>query len=186
MRVLSRAALFVFPFVVAACSAGPMDEGAANEGSGPIDDEREILNDAEVSQELGARPSYTLRSRIPLGEYSSNEGCAGGFDACDKITVKKVDGKVEVAFGFDGDVKTDAWVRNGVLLFSASDLSTDCDDPGCGNLIKATGVIYPVRDGDRWVPQVKVTYTAEFPYPEYEGDNEGEVRTVIRMKKQAQ
>jgi len=181
MRSLIQHAALLLSLSIVACG------GAQSTSEGARPDEEAILNDTEVTQdELGARPSYTLRSRTPLGEYTSNESCAGGFDVCDRIVVKKVDGKIQVELGWDGWLKTEAWVSRGVLLFSTGDMQGDCDDPGCGNLVKITGVIYPVREGDRWVPQVKATVTADFPYPEEPESPEGEVRTVIRMKKQAQ
>src|SRR5688572_399793 len=111
MRSAIRTVLLLLPLTIAACADAPAS-------SSPSDDEREILNDTEVTQdELGSRPSYTVRSVAPVGIYTSNEYCPGGFDVCDRIEVKKVDGKIQVFLGWDGHTKAEAWSSRGVLLF---------------------------------------------------------------------
>jgi hypothetical protein len=150
-------------------------------------------DEAEVAQELGARPSYTVRSVAIRGEYKANESasCPGGFDACERIVVRREDGTLRLEFGYWDDVyrywrseRASAWSDHGVIVFATGEIESDCDDPGCGNMTSISGVIYPVRVGERWVPQIKATYSADFPYPESEEDYSGIVRTTMRLSKQ--
>ena len=59
-----------------------------------------------------------------------------------------------------------------------------CDDPGCGDLLKISGVVYPVRQGNDWGPQIKATYDAEFPFPDEKDAPNGDVRSTIHLQKQ--
>lgn len=137
-----------------------------------------------TEDELRSAPKYTLRTAAIFGAYHSDEGCPGGFSECYDVTVSKKGSGVEVTLGDQyGSVTASAWASNGVLLFRAKDLRGDCDDPGCGNLLEVHGVLYPKKVGSAWVPQVKVTYLAEFNFPDEEGAPEGEVKTVVRMTK---
>ena len=139
--------------------------------------------DAEVAQELrNGAPRYDLRTAAILGEYSSDDGCPGGFSTCDRVVVEKEGDRVLVRLGYD-ELEARAWASRGVILFSIDGLDGDCDDPGCGNMVRVSGVIYPVKKGNKYVPQVKATYVTDFPYPEDEDSPSGEVKTVIRMKK---
>ena len=49
--------------------------------------------------------------------------------------------------------------------------------------IPATGVVYLKKVGTRKVPYAKLTMRRMHPYPEYEGDLEGETTETIRWKK---
>ena len=133
----------------------------------------------------GGRGGASKRSAALRLEYTSDESCPGGFAACDRIALEKDGDHVVVRFGDPGDrtYETRAWSSRGVVLFSVDGLDPDCDDPGCGNLMHISGVIYPVKSGSRYVPQVKATFVADFPYPEDDDSPDGEVKTVIRMKK---
>lgn len=163
---------------------GLMTAGCGDGGSGP-----EASAEAEVQS--GA-PRYTVDSPEVLGVYRSGPGehCPGGLTECEHVELRKVDGKLKVSFGWDAfeegyEGVTDVWATDsGVLVFSIDDgpWSRECDDPGCGDLVKISGVIYPVRDGDRWVPQVKATYDAVFHFPDDERAPEGDVRTVMRLR----
>ena len=183
VRTIARTSLLFLSLTLGACAATPAAE------QDPIrEGERALLDDPEVSsqdQDLTGKPSYSVRSVAIRGEYTSEQGCAGGFDACYRVSVTRANDKLKIHFGDDawGWDAADVWTRNGVILFSTGELDEECDDPGCGNMMKITGVIYPVKSGNAWVPQVKATYVADFPYPEYEGDNEGEIATTIRLKK---
>lgn len=133
----------------------------------------------------GNRPVYKLTTKSVRGGYSNNgEICTGGFDACSGAWLQ-IDGrKLIVTFG-DGEFEADVWAKNGVLLFSTKDALSGnadrCDDPGCGNVLKITGVIYPVRSGSTWKPQLKATYQTQFAHPESDEDPNGEYREVVRM-----
>jgi hypothetical protein len=175
-------ALVALPLFVLACSSPPAAPAASDSP----------LNDPEVMEdELRGRPSYTVHSVAIRGEYRANdqEYCPGGFDACEQIKVHYESGKLRLEFG-DYDAYygywqegASAWSERGVVLFDTGELTGDCDDPGCGNMLRITGVIYPVKVGDAWVPRIKASYSAEFPYPEQEGDNEGIVKTTMRLNK---
>jgi hypothetical protein len=123
------------------------------------------------------KPVYTTRSPEILGSYS---------DAAQNYTLllkRNARGKLEIEDDFGGtDHKI--FAKNGVILFTTGELDVSgegCDDVGCWNLMKLSGVIYPSKAGEEWLPAIKLTVKREYPYPEYEGDNEGEVTEVIRL-----
>jgi hypothetical protein len=182
MRALLPFAV-VLPLLVLGCG-GTSEVTAADDE--PTDDE---------TYELNGRPRYTVHSAAIRGEYRANQGeyCAGGFDACDSIVVRDEDGKLWLQFGEFGESygtpywqpeQARTWTENGVVLFTTGELQGDCDDPGCGNMMKITGVIYPVKVGDAWVPRIKAQYTAEFLYPDDEESPSGIVHTTMRLSKQ--
>jgi hypothetical protein len=191
-----RVLLFTLPLALAAVACGGSqassvgDDGDNGVASG--DDERALLNDPEIAtsqeQELGARPKYTTRSVAIRGEYraGANDYCAGGFDACDRIVLSYENRKLKIKFGYEyTDYTAEAFTQNGVVVFSTGEMTDgDCDDPGCGNMTKISGVIYPVRVGNAWVPRVKATYSTDFPYPDEPDAPEGIVKTTIRLQKQ--
>lgn len=147
-----------------------------------------LADDPEVNQtsdELKSKPKYTVRTAAVLGEYASNDSCAGGFDVCDHAVLRRNGDKLEIALGSYEPIVAEVHASKGVLVFTTGELPFgDCDDPGCGNLVKISGVVYPVAQGSKWVPQVKATVIADFPFPEEEESPEGEVKSVVRMKKQ--
>lgn len=140
----------------------------------------------DVTSELRAKPRYTFKTREVLGEYTSDGGCAGGFDACDSVEIMPLEEGEGLRIWFGGPYGFDAPLRqtkNGVLVFSTAVNWADCDDPGCGDLRHISGVVYPVAKKGKWVPQVKATYLAEFRYPDEQGAPEGEVKTVLHLTK---
>ncbi|MBK6692169.1 MAG: hypothetical protein IPG50_08185 [Myxococcales bacterium] len=141
--------------------------------------------DTEVEEALRTGPRYTLESPEIFGDYASDDGCAGGFDVCYSVKVRRSGDKVEVVLGDEsfGAVVAPAWMSRGSVLFSVDGLEGDCDDPGCGNLQKISGVIYPVKKGTKWVPQVKASIVADFPFPDEQEAPSGEVKSVVRYKK---
>jgi hypothetical protein len=176
--------LLALPIVAVACASPASDEDA------PLtDEERALLGDPEIAQtsdELGAKPKYTTRSVAIRGEFTTNETCAGGFDSCERILVKRTESGLDLEFGYWDSYHVTTWAKNGVVLFANDAINDECDDPGCGNMLRITGVIYPVRQGNEWVPQIKATFVADFPYPEEEDAPSGEVTTMVRMRKHAQ
>lgn len=152
---------------------------------GLTEEEAELL-DPEVTQELQGRPSYTVASVAVRGSYAGDDGCAGGFTVCHRATVSREDGRTKVwlgdEYGFEADT---VWSKNGVILFSAESPDTDCDDPGCGDIVHVSGVIYPVKAGETWAPQVKLTFQMEFWHPESEDDRYGELTEIVRLHKDA-
>jgi hypothetical protein len=188
--------LLAFPILAIACAAPTATESV--EEDGPLtDEERALLADPEIGQssdELGARPKYTTRSVAVRGEFTTNETCPGGFEACERILVKKTEtglsfelGYWDSMFGEYDGYRLKAWSKNGVILFvNDGPIHDDCQDPGCGDMMKITGVIYPVRQGNEWVPQIKATFTTEFDHPDEVDAPSGEVTTTVRMRKSAQ
>lgn len=140
-------------------------------------------DDAEVSAALrSGAPRYTKSSPEVVGKYSSAQGCPGGFDVCDDIEVRRKGAGLEVSLGMDRYVAR-VFESRGALVFSVDGLNEDCDDPGCGNLTKISGVIYATRLDGKWVPRIKATVLIDFPFPDEEGAPEGEVKTVVRLDK---
>ncbi len=159
---------------------------APSASSDGLTDEEKQLLDPEVTQELQGRPSYTVASVAIRGDYGSSDRCAGGNIACEWISVSRENNQTKVWLGDDYGFGADTvWSKNGVILFSTDRGPGDCDDPGCGDVVRVYGVIYPVKVGETWVPQAKVTYEMEFLHPESDEDPEGEVKEVIRFTKQA-
>jgi len=163
---------------------------ASEENEGPLtDEEKAMLADPEIGQtsdELGARPKYTLRSVAIRGDFQTNETCPGGFDSCERILVQKTASGLKLEFGYWDSYRVKAWSKNGVILFvNDGEINDDCQDPGCGDMTKITGVIYPVRQGNEWVPQIKATFTTEFNHPDEVDAPSGEVTTTVRMRKSA-
>lgn len=177
--------LIALPLLAVACAAPSSSDEASL-----TDEERALLDDPEVGQssdELGARPKYTTRSVAIRGDFSTNETCPGGFDSCERILVKKTDSGLVLEFGYYDSYRVKTWAKNGVVLFvNDGPINDDCQDPGCGDMTKITGVIYPVRQGNEWVPRIKATFTTEFNYPDEEDAPSGEVTTTVRMRKNAQ
>lgn len=130
------------------------------------------------------KPTYDLDTDHILGVYGGEDWCSGGFDACVDAEIRaKEEGGYEIELGggqyWDGYM-ADLHESNGVLLFSTGDRYDDtgpdfddCDDPGCGNVLKISGVIYPKKIDGQWVPTIKSYYTIDFPFPDEEEAPEG-------------
>lgn len=73
--------------------------------------------------------------------------------------------------------------RSGAYVFTTGDIDGECDDPGCSYVTKYSGVVYLKKVGTKKVPSVKLTVRTLHPYPEYEGDVEGEQTTTLRWSK---
>lgn len=69
----------------------------------------------------------------------------------------------------DGDRHPLARVPSGAYVFS-SEQDGECDDPGCSYTSKISGVVYLAKVNGKKTPAVKLSFTREHPYPEYEGD----------------
>jgi hypothetical protein len=175
--------LLSLPIFAVACAAPSAGDDALS------DEERALLGDPEIAQtsdELGAKPKYTTRSIAIRGEFTTDETCPGGFDSCERILVSRTETGLDLEFGFWDSYRVKAWAKNGVVLFTNDGpINDDCQDPGCGDMTKITGVIYPVRQGNEWVPQIKATFTTEFNHPDEEDAPGGEVTTTVRMRKRA-
>lgn len=137
-------------------------------------------------------PRYTLAATHLLGRYEGSDFCKGGPTACEWADVAELaPGKWQIAFGageYTPGYVARVWQRNGVLLFSTGDRygydgpdNDDCQDPGCLNLLKITGVIYPRKVDGQWVPTIKAHVTIDFPHPDEREAPRGEHRFVTRM-----
>lgn len=107
------------------------------------------------------RPAYRAMSPEVQGAYRSQHTQAvvhNGF-------VSLPDYGVEVAL---------QETASGALVFTTGDLDGECDNPGCSILRKITGVLYPQRRGNEWLPTLKIRITQDYPYPEEAGAPEGE------------
>ncbi|MFO0667848.1 MAG: hypothetical protein U0174_28100 [Polyangiaceae bacterium] len=175
-RTLTLAMLLAIPLGLFGCAAETRDE---NSDVSATDE-----NGDEISQELQGKPKYTLSSRAILGTFADPGDCRGY--SCEDAKVTKTNGKVTVSLGWEGRYAASAWASNGVILFSTQEYDDDfddCQDPGCGNVNKVTGVIYPVKKNGKWVPQMKATFKVNFPYPDDPEAPEGIVSYTSYLRK---
>lgn len=120
-----------------------------------------------------ALPCPPLNSIEPAiyGSYSSLET----DDRPGAEIVRLASGKSVVRFEEEG-VEALLQVRKGKMVFVAEELSqVSCDDPGCNNLLEIRGELARKRVNGVCRIVLKTKTTREFPYPESEGDPEGEV-----------
>jgi hypothetical protein len=139
-------------------------------------------------------PRYDLSSDVIVGPYGDGERCTGDFDACEKVEVRRVGERLQVVIGhYEAKSKRPLVAaarasEDGVVTFTTGELPNEppwgaCMKPGCGNILKVNGVIYPNREGEGWVPRVRVFYTFVFPYPDKEGAPDGELRELRYLSK---
>lgn len=160
-----------------------------------VNPQRGPIDYAPISCESSSkRPEFQINDDNLLGTYSGDvsDYCPGGFDSCTDAELKrKVDGSLELVLGggpyWDGK-HADVWKQGKVLLFSTKDRYApgardwdDCDDPGCGNVVQITGVIYPKKVDGGWAPTIKAYHTVEFDHPVEVDDPDGELRWMNRM-----
>jgi hypothetical protein len=173
--------------VALGCASDPSSSNGPDDG---------LLGDAEVTQELNGKPRYSARSLAIRGEYKApnDQGCPNGSDVCERIVVHRENEKTWFEFGYydrydrywENSGEARVWSENGVVLFTTGEINDDCDDPGCGNFVTITGVIYPVKVGDEWEPRMKVHYTLAFPFPDEPDAPEGIVKRTIRLHRETQ
>jgi hypothetical protein len=113
------------------------------------------------------------------GTYrAATEEDDGWFGA---LKVKRSGSKLSI--DIDGQVYELNRTRSGSYVFTSGDLDGECDDPGCSYLTKMSGVVYLKKVGTRKVPYAKITMRRMYPYPESDGDLEGEQTETVRWKK---
>jgi hypothetical protein len=131
-------------------------------------------------------PKYDLKTKAVLGGYEQlNSSCteSGTRRPCVLAEVVKTSTGLKLNL-LDHDLSFPLTAENGRLTFDWENPENgDCDDPGCGNLLSLKGVVYPLKKGSNYVPALKVFKTEDYPFPEYEGDNEGEVKSVVNFVK---
>jgi hypothetical protein len=101
-------------------------------------------------------------------------------------TVKVVKQGTRLSIELDGESHPLSRTPTGAFVFTHDEglVVNPCDDPGCGDIIKISGVVFLKNAaGGPSQPQVKLTVTQEFSHPESEGDPEGEVKRTVRWVK---
>lgn len=126
-------------------------------------------------------PQYSLATTEVYGQYEqfTTSSCTDEHSRpCVGATVKKVNGKAILKLtDFDAQIplfETSNGRRRIVFNWENSQ-DGDCDDPGCWNLLGLSGVIYPKKQGNKYVPALKVFVKKLYPFPDEEGAPEGEV-----------
>lgn len=122
------------------------------------------------------KPKYDSTSNEVIGKYGTNN----------EVLVKRFTWSNVFGVTFvDEDITLELTPKNGVLEFSEDVGNEGCDNPGCRSLVAVSGKVVPKKVAEEWVPVVIATFTYNYPYPEFEGDLEGEVVTkVVYSKKQ--
>lgn len=121
-------------------------------------------------------PEYSLESPEILGGYRLPRArCLSTGPSCDFATIKKVRGRVVVELPEYEQTITLRESAGGRLTFSwENPENDDCDDPGCGNLLKVSGVVYPRKVGRSYVSTLKLYVTMDYPFPDEEDAPSGE------------
>ena len=136
-------------------------------------------------------PKYSLESYEVLGPYNSKDStqCLDGHSACETVDIFMLNGtQMMINFGERGwDFERNLELKetkNGVLVFSST-FDDDCDASGCSNIIKISGVVYPVKKGDKWLSQVKAHIELACGHSDEEGCEYGEIekRTIYFTRK---
>jgi hypothetical protein len=163
-RSLISLAAVALSFALAACSGSESSDVPAPEG---VVDENELRS-----------PSFS-------GTYAAN-----GADDGDGISGVKVEQRGpklvitldEYGTPFTYDLTK---TRSGAYVFTSGEISGECDDPGCNYTSKHSGVVYLKKVGTKKVPTAKINVTTMYPYPESEGDLEGEQTNTLRWSKKS-
>jgi hypothetical protein len=133
------------------------------------------------SSDVAPAPSAEeeVRSTDLAGEYFAATDDDSGWFA--SLIVKRTGTKLSIeVHGMDFDLQR---TRSGSYVFTSGDLEGECDNPGCSYLTRINGVVYLKKVGTRKVPYAKITMRRMYPYPEYDGDLEGENSETVRWKK---
>lgn len=155
---------------------------------------------ATTADELGARPQYTTRSVAIRGVFTSTTAFGGAGDctwdaSCERIEITRADGSLQIRVGPEDEVingvrfvnshSARSWSRDGVVFFTTGDIAPECDALDCYDTLKVTGVIYPAREGNAWVPRIKATYVRDFPFPGDPEATQGTIRRTLELRKSA-
>lgn len=131
------------------------------------------------------KPRYTTHSLELVGEYAplTHRSCKDERGRpCTEAVIKHTPEGLVIQATYEG---RDEWfklfpVSSGALVFKwTNPQEGDCDDPGCGNLISISGVVYPKKINGKWTPALKMNVVNDFPFPEEPGDPSGLVTTVL-------
>lgn len=107
---------------------------------------------------LASAPNYAQKPNLAVGEYGAIEdyGCKDGVMVCESARVYLEAGKPMIELG---DRKMPLMkTASGVLVFKAS-FSDDCDSNGCADVDTVSGLVYPKKEGAKYVPVIKTNIT---------------------------
>jgi hypothetical protein len=96
------------------------------------------------------------------------------------VEVKKVGAKLTIVI--DGDSFPLSRTPSGAFVFTSGDIDGECDDPGCSFVSKLNGVVFLDKENAN-TPTAKITVRRMHPFPESEGDTEGETSSTARWTK---
>jgi hypothetical protein len=119
-------------------------------------------------------------------------GFAGTYEAATSQdddffgSVKVVKQGARLSVELDGESHPLSRTPSGAFVFSHEEgvLVNPCDNPGCGDMVKVSGVLFlkTLEDNTKQA-QIKLTVTEEFSHPESEEDREGLFTTTVRWVK---
>lgn len=146
-----------------------------------------VIGSISASIAFAKAPKYNLKSKEIYGGYEEvgSSGCTEYKTGlpCIGAEVLKINGKAVLHLStYDVSIPLNA--SNGRIIFKkeGSDFA-QCDDPGCFDLLGVSGVIYPKKQGNKYIPAVKVYLYKEYPYPDEEDSPSGEVTETERFIK---
>lgn len=144
--------------------------------------------DASTSSAPAAEPvmdENDLRSPSFSGTYAASTSDDDQY--LSEVKVEQRGSKLVLhldAYGEKHDLELTK-TRSGAYVFTTGELNGECDDPGCSYVTKLSGVVYLKKVGTKKVPTVKINVRSVYPYPEYDGDMEGEQTTTLRWGKKS-
>jgi hypothetical protein len=126
-----------------------------------------------------------LRTPSFSGAYSANS--EGDSESLSAVKVEQRGPKLVLTLDEYGAIFTYdlTKTRSGAYVFTSGEIDGECDDPGCNYTSKFSGVVYLKKVGTKKVPTLKLTRTTLHPYPESEGDLEGEQQETMRWSKKS-
>jgi len=128
-----------------------------------------------------------LTKEAIIGKYLKtdlNECDDGERGLCDEALILEEKGKLLLVLGDSSRPVTMSLRKSKNVYVFDENFLEDCDEPGCGNLESAEGVVYYRKVNKKWIPTIRVSINVDFPFPEYPGDTEGPVTSTAHLIKQ--
>ena len=137
------------------------------------------------------KPRLSLKTKGLVGDYVNLEdSCYDSLEACEEAHIRMTSKGLVMWFGGvpgDGWRPTQyfvrMWEKNGVIIFAGSNYGDDCDNPGCGNMVGVSGVIYPKYIRGAWRIAIKTRHYLNYPAPDDFGAPAGRKTYVFRFFK---
>lgn len=112
---------------------------------------------------IASEPNYATNPHLAAGKYEATEryDCRG-ISECEEATIFFKDNKPFIRigaffqYGKDNRVLPLQKTATAVLVFSQT-FNDDCDDNGCVNVDKISGVVYAKKQGSKYIPSIKST-----------------------------